>query len=428
MNPRKTSSDLDPSQSPVSIPHLLEAAWVAPMDAPLLRDGAMVFQNGKILSVGDAKSLRRDYPQAIREDLGNVVLLPGLVNAHVHLELSDCQSGTPPAGGFGAWLLQLTRRNLSMAASQEETYKAVVKWGVNQCLRFGITSVGDISRQSAISRSVLQNGPLRVTSYGEIQAMAKRRTLFAERFAMASDSTFASQWLRIGLSPHAPYTVEPFGYSACRIAAEKNQMPLATHLAESPEENFFLTNHGGPFQELWEAIGQWDEQVPYFAGGPIRFADSLGLIKFPTLLAHVNYCDDDELSILAAGRASVVYCPRTHRYFGHSPHRWQDMLARGINVALGTDSCASSPDLNLVDDVRLVHALAPDFPVMRLFEMVTVRGAKAIDAESSVGSITPGKCADFVTFAVESENPLLEILERNNLPLTTWIAGEIQVL
>ena len=410
--------------NPRDTPQLLEAAWIAPMDAPLLREGAVAFQNGRILAVGTSKNLRRTYPEAIRQELGNVVLLPGLVNAHLHLELSDCQCGAPPAGGFGAWLLQLVRRNAIALPQLEGTIQSAVKMGVDQCLRFGVTSVGDISRQTAITRPLLQHGPLRVTSYGEIQAMAARRNLFADRFDIATDMTFASDRLRIGLSPHAPYTVEPFAYTACRLTAEKNHLPLATHLAESPDETDFLKNHTGPFRELWEAIGQWDDEVPYCSGGPIRFAASLGLIDFPTLLAHVNYCDDDELSILAAGKASIVYCPRTHRYFGHPPHRWREMLTRGINVALGTDSCASSPNLNLVDDARLVYGLAPELPVEQIWEMVTIRGAKAIDAERLVGSITPGKCADFVAFPVESEDPLKEILESPTLPSRTWIAGE----
>ena len=94
----------------------------------------------------------------------------------------------------------------------------------------------------------------------------------------------------------------------------------------------------GRCRRIWDRKGRWDDSVPYFDGGPIRLAKSLGLLDFPTLLAHVNYCDDSELALLAAGRSSIVWCPRTHDYFGHPPHRWRDMLAAGINVAIGTDS------------------------------------------------------------------------------------------
>ncbi|HSV15726.1 MAG TPA: amidohydrolase family protein, partial [Tepidisphaeraceae bacterium] len=125
----------------------------------------------------------------------------------------------------------------------------------------------------------------------------------------------------------------------------------------------------------------------------------------------------------ASGQASVVYCPRTHAYFGHPPHRWRDMLAAGINVAVGTDSCASSPDLNLVDDLRLLHRIAPDVPAQTLWEMATIRGARAIAQQSLVGSIEVAKAADLTIFLVQSDDPLTEILESSALPAEVWIAG-----
>ena len=109
-------------------------------------------------------------------------------------------------------------------------------------------------------------------------------------------------------------------------------MPLATHLAETPDEATFLADHTGPFRDLWSYIGAWDQDVPSFAGGAIRFAKATGLLDYPTLLAHVNYCDDAEMELLAQSKASVVYCPRTHAYFAHPPHRFREMLASGINV------------------------------------------------------------------------------------------------
>ena len=164
--------------------------------------------------------------------------------------------------------------------------------------------------------------------------------------------------------------------------------------------------------------------IATFEGGPIRFAQSLGLLDYePTLLAHVNYCDDAEMELLARGRASVVYCPRTHAYFGHPPHRWRAMLARGVNVAVGTDSTASSPDLNLVDDLRLLHRIAPEHPAEDLWRMATSRAAKALGCHD-VGSLSPGGLADVVAFHAGSDDPLREILEEERL---LRIHAEIEV-
>jgi cytosine/adenosine deaminase-related metal-dependent hydrolase len=310
-----------------------------------------------------------------------------------------------------------------MAASVRRS----VSEGVAQCLRFGVTAVGDISRQCGLTRPLLRELPLRVVSYGEVQAMAQRRNRLEERLSAALDGTQAGSHLTIGLTPHAPYSIERHGYERCLAAAKARGLPLATHLAETPDEAAFLAEHAGAFRGLWDHLQAWDEQVPRFAGGPIRWARQIGLLAYPTLLAHVNYLDDEELEILAGGRASVVYCPRTHAYFHHPPHRFREMLERGINVAVGTDSCASAPDLNVVAELRRVRDLHPDLPAGALWELVTTRAARAIGQEAELGSITPGKQADFVAFASAGagrRDPLGDILSEGALPLKCWIGGK----
>ena len=404
---------------------ILKADWVAPMDRAgvgALRGQSVAIDGDRILAIGTPADLVIQHPDAMIEDLGDVVLLPGLVNPHTHLELSDCKAGSPPACGFATWLLQLITRTANAGATLPTLVDNAVAEGVSQCLRFGVTTVGDITRQSTLTRPLLGQSPLRVTSYGEIQALAQRRGSLEERLAAALDDAGATPRLRIGLTPHAPYTVEPAGYARCLAIARAASLPLATHLAESPDEATFLSCHTGPFRELWETLNAWDDRVPRFDGGPIRLAQSLGLLNYTTLLAHVNYCDDDELAILAGGRASVVWCPRTHRYFGHPPHRWREMLARGINVAIGTDSCASSPDLNLVDDLRLAHEQSPERPIDELWRMITVNAARAMQAEE-VGRIAPGRYADFVAFPANGDDPLRSILESAALPTAAWIGG-----
>jgi cytosine/adenosine deaminase-related metal-dependent hydrolase len=407
-------------------PTLLTAAWIAPMDRPPIREGGVVISNGRIIAVGETKSLRHNHPGAAVEEYPSAILLPGLVNAHVHLELSDLRQGPRPAS-FVQWLMDLMGQTARLGGAMADTVAHAIRTGVAQCLRFGVCTVGDISKQCMFSRPVLAKTPLRAVSFGELQAMAQRRGLLDERFAAATDLTFDSDRLIVGVTPHAPYTVEAEGYRRCLEFARSHHRPLATHLAENPLEAEFLADQTGPFRHLWEVgVNAWDENVPRYQGGPIRLARDLGLLDFPTLLAHVNYCDDAELDILAAGRASVVYCPRTHAYFGHPPHRWRQMLERGINVAVGTDSCASSPDLNLVDDLRLLRQIAPQVPALDLWQMATLRAAAALQLETQIGSLTPGKRADLVAFEIgASIDPLEEILQTEVPPTRLWIDGEI---
>jgi cytosine/adenosine deaminase-related metal-dependent hydrolase len=402
---------------------ILRAGWVAPMDRPPLRDGAVVFQSGIILDVGHAGEVLRRNAGAEVIDRPDEIVIPGLINAHAHLELSEFIPGAAP-GDFVEWLMRLVPQGQVTAATVQGSVARSIPIGVQQCLRFGVTCVGDISRHCALTRPLLGNGPLRVVSYGEVQAMARRRELLDERLAVAIDNTHASPCLRIAISPHAPYSIEIEGYRRCLEAARARRLPLATHLAETADEAAFLENHQGRFRDLWNYLGAWDDRVPRTPGGPIRFAKSIALLDYDlALLAHVNYCDDDELDLLAGGSASVAYCPRTHAYFGHPPHRWRDMLNRGINVAVGTDSCASSPDLNLVDDLRVLRKLAPDLPAQRLWEMATVRAARAIGMDQQVGTLRPGLAADLVMFGAMGDDPLAEILESTASPREMWIGG-----
>jgi cytosine/adenosine deaminase-related metal-dependent hydrolase len=301
--------------------------------------------------------------------------------------------------------------------------ETAVRDGVRQSRRFGVTTIGDISQQCHFTRPVLRDLPVRCVSFGETIGLAKQRPRHAELLERALDASKQTERLRIGLTPHAPYTVGLDDYRTClRLARERN-LPLATHLAENPEEREFLENHTGLFRDIWESLGMWEEPVETYRGSPVEFAHAIGLLDEPTLLAHVNYCDDAELDLLARGRASVVFCPRTHAYFGHAPHRWREMRSRGVNVAVGTDSCASSPDLNLVDDLRLLRLLVPDVAAQQLWEMATVRAARALRMDGEVGTLAHGKRADLVAFAAEGEDPLELILRDARQPTHVWFDG-----
>lgn len=401
---------------------ILCARHIFSMTFSSIRDGAVVVEGGRISAMGPAKQIIPQFPDADVHDYGSALILPGLVNAHVHLELSDLRSVDFAGDDFVEWLGQVVGKTVSPDDPAERILRAV-EIGVAQCVNFGVTTVGDISRFSHVSRAALAGAPIQAVSFGEVLAMAGRRDLLEERLAAALDDSFAGRRLRVGISPHAPYSIELDGYRQCVQAARLRGMPLTTHLAESPHEREFLAQQSGPFRELWDRIGGWDDRIPRFDGGPVRFADAVGLLDARALLAHVNYAGDAEIDLLASKPASVVYCPRTHAYFGHPPHRWREMLARGINVAVGTDSTASSPDLNLVEELRLLHRIAPEIPPGKLWHMATTRGARALGLDGRAGCIAPGVDADLVVFATNGDDPLCEILESDMKPGAVWMTG-----
>ena len=410
---------------------LVRAACVAPMDrSGLLRDAAVLVDGEVVIALGDAATLARENPAAEVFDYGDALVLPGLVNAHAHLELSDMQALERPAS-FASWIGGVIRQRASLGEQAGPAAARAAEIGAAESLRFGVTTVGDISKFAPQTRPALAASPLRVISFGEVQAMAGRRGLLAGRFADATDLRWDG-WtdrnrLSVAVSPHAPYSVEPDGYAACLDWAKRHNRPITTHLAETADEAAFLAEHGGPLRGIWDAMRDWTGDVPTFAGGPVRLADSLGLLAYEkALLAHVNYVDDDELGVLARGRASVVWCPRTHAYFGHEPHRWREMLARGVNVCVGTDSRASSPDLNVLDDVRLLRRSRPGVSATALLEMVTTRPAAAMGLADRVGSLRVGAWADLAIFpgVGRDADPLGASLDDEVAPMATWVAGE----
>ena len=397
---------------------LLRARWVATMAAPPVENGAVLIDRGNVVAAGRAADIATGSGDVIVKDYGDAVVLPGLVNAHTHLELSHL-SPPPRVGSFVDWLADV----MASAPPAGSTADAV-RAGIAESLRFGVTLVGDISREPQAARRVLAESRLGAVSYGEVGGMAGRRHLFAPRLEAALDSTFSGPRLRIGVSPHAPYSVDRQGYRTCIDRARDLGIPLTTHVAESPDEASFLKRHSGPFRKLWDRLGAWTDPPEREKYDPVGFVGSVPLLNYPlTLLAHVNYCSISDLGTLRRAAASVVYCPRTHSYFGHPPHRWRAMLAEGVNVCVGTDSRASSPDLNLADDLRLLHRMAPEVPSAALWEMATLRGARALGMSAGWGTLTPGRFADCVVFPATTKDPLREVLEKDVLPLAVWADG-----
>ena len=397
---------------------LLRAAWVAPMTGDVLPDAGVAFAGGRIVAVGSFSDVHRAWPGAVVQDIGRVVLLPGLVNAHTHLELSHCSAGATPTT-FVDWVLSLPSR-----IGPTRDFAGAACAGAMQSLRFGVTCVGDISQHAHATRPVLRDGPLRVVSFGEALGIGGGRGKFDTLLERATDRSAESDFLRIGISPHAPYSVDANNYRRVVALSRKYGFPLCTHLAENTFEREFLTSQTGPFRDVLEALGSWEDGIPTVAGSAVGFARQIGLLDLPSLLAHVNDCDDADLNDLAAGRASVVWCPRTHAYFGHRPHRWRDMLARGVNVCVGTDSLASSPDLNPVEDLRLIHRAHPDVSPHMLWSMVTTRAARALGLHHELGTLSVAHHADLVAFPVSTDDPLTELLERPVLPVATWVGGK----
>ena len=425
---------------------LLTARYVAPVDRPMIEDGAVAVQSGRIVEVG----LRSEMSAESVIDYGDAVICPGFVNAHTHLELSFLAGRVPPGPNLADWLGRLVStlrtegsdaRNrttdqsrdrkgvVSDARSPDEIALDAVREGIAQSIRAGVTLVGDITANPSVVRPVLAASNLRSVSFGEVIAIGPRRGMLAERLDAAVAGDEACDRLRIGVSPHAPYTVEPDGLAACARRADELNAPLCIHLAESRAEEEFTLTATGPLADHLKALGVWDEHITPSGKRPIELADACELLSKRTLVAHANCVSDADIELLAARGVSVAFCPRTHYAFGHEPHRFPDMLHAGVNVCIGTDSLASNPSLSVLDELRFLYQTHEGIDPELLLSMGTRRGAQALGWLESAGSITPGAPADLVVVPFEQalrSAGLAAIFQAEAPPRAVYISGVLQ--
>lgn len=397
-------------------PWVLTARWVLPVAGPPLPRGTVAVRGAHLEAVDPHGSRTSDL------DLGNAAIVPGLVNAHTHLDLTGLRGLVPRTADFTAWLRAVIqhRRNLTPAAALAD-----VRRGVQECLVYGTTLVGDVS-SGGLSWPVLAESPLTAVVFHELIGLlrdgARQAWSEARRWLMSRPIHPA---VRPGLSPHAPYSVRRSLFRTATARACKDGIPLMVHLSETAEEGQLLRERRGPFVDFLRDVGVYDS-----AGLASDVSEVLSLISraTPLLLAHGNYLDPRRP--LPAG-ASVVYCPRTHAAFGHPPHPFRQMLSGGIRIALGTDSLASNPDLNVLAEARFLHGRYPDVPGEALLRMATLAGAEALGRSHETGSLSPGKWADLAVIPLpdaDGQDPHA-LLWQSSLPPTAvlwrgqWVAG-----
>jgi len=384
----------------------ITARWLFPGDAPPLAGGGVVLDGARVAAI-------EPHGGVWDIDFGHAAILPGLVNAHTHLDLSGMQSMDPPNPDFTGWLRQVIahRRAGSMLNDAHD-----IRTGLLESLAAGTTLLGDISGDGS-SWAELVEAPLRAVVFREMLGLPKDR---AERAWQS-----AQEWLgacsptptcRPGLSPHAPYSARV----SLIKAAGNSGLPMAIHLAETMAERELLADHAGPFVNFLKELGAWDP--PGLATSPehvLRLQDG----RSPTLFVHGNFLASSA-SIPANG--SIVYCPRTHAAFGHAPHPFRDLMARGVRVALGTDSLASNPDLSILEEMRFLRRDNPDLPGATILHMATLAGAEALGWADEAGSLAPGKSADFVVVPIgndDASDPHDLWLEGESPPREVWFQG-----
>ncbi len=408
-------------------PYSLRAKYVFPIEQPPIDGGCITVAHGKIVAVGR-------QPQAACRDLGDVAILPSLINAHTHLEFSGLEQPLGQPGMiFPDWIREVIKWRIESQSHQagDDDYPTSVRRGIAECHRTGTTTIGDITtRADAITDGTYHD--MQGVAFFELLGLAPDRQEELRAAARgvsktvlpgllgAMDGPGEPPYFSGGLSPHAPYTASLDLVDYASTLSQTTETPIAMHLAETREELKLLQTGGGPFRELLDELGAWPPNVIQPNTKPLDYLQRL-VKSQRSLVIHGNYLADDELDFIATykDRMSVVYCPRTHAYFSHAPYPLTKLIERGINVAIGTDSRASNPDLNMLSELRFLSQCHPTIAPDTILRMATSNAAVALGMPSSVGMLTPGKQANFAVLPISPD--------RHSDPEQLILASDLQV-
>ena len=397
--------------------------------------GAVVVREGRIVAMGPVDRVTRDIDtrDAATVELYNHLILPGLVNAHAHLDLTNV-GPRPFDGSFRDWLIDATshrpgspdeitaavQRGLAMSHDSGTGYLAdiagsthAVTARINAHLRAKQT--GSTPAPAAVPQPVAGVSFIECFGSGDRQTACFERTREHLTAVSALDHTNPTTPIRIGVSPHAPYSCGLDMYRACADLADRHGLPVCTHLAESREELQFLKSADGLFAELLRHYHGPDETFTPQHAHPVDWLEPL-FGKANWLLAHCNYVDDPHIETLSRQRnVSVVYCPVASEYFGHRGHRYRDMLDAGVNVCLGTDSILCQPParnqqqdayqpMGILAQMRRLFCRDATDPAT-LLAMATVNGMRALGVDACDATLAPGARANLIAVRFDHDDP-----------------------
>ncbi len=383
-----------------SAPVILRARVVAPITRPPIDDGAVVIWNQQVKTVGRWRDVSAIW-NGESLDLGEAALLPGLVNAHCHLDYTDMVGQISPQRSFSAWIKCILGLKLQWDLARYEQ-----SWvrGADLLVRTGTTTVGDIEAVPSLLPAVWRTTPLRVISFLEMTGLRGLRTptaILRETMGRAASLPHGDQY-RAALSPHAPYSTTGELLRLSAAAAIENDRRLSIHVAESDEEFEMFTKAAGPMFE-WLQRNERD-MSDCGLGSPVQHLERNGSLVAGLVAAHVNYLAEGDADLLARRGASVVHCPRSHAYFGHRPFPHNQLSAAGVNLCLGTDSLATVIEtpgtrtrLSMFAEMRAFATAAPSLSPRTVLEMATTNAARALGWQGAVGEIRAGAWADLVT-------------------------------
>ena len=381
------------------------ASWVLPICSPPIRDGVVAVDGSLITHVGTID----DAPPGADEQLGDVVLMPGLVNAHCHLELTAMR-GFLEDLDFQRWILRLT--NARRAILDDRALLDSARYGIEEGIRAGITSYADTCSSGVVMQAMRDAG-VRGVMYQEVfgpDPAQCEQSIAGLREKVSSLRYLETPLVRVGVSPHAPYTVSDDLFRATAALAREMSLPMAVHIAESELEYQYVVHASGSFADGLRRRGI---PVSSRAPSPVQLLESLGVLERRPLLIHCVRVDQRDVASIAGSQSSVAHCPASNAKLGHGIAPLDELLAAGVAIGLGSDSMASNNRMDILEEARLAlltqRARLGSFEMpeaVDVLELATVGGAHAIGVDSVVGTLEAGKQADLAAFSLDGIGPV----------------------
>jgi cytosine/adenosine deaminase-related metal-dependent hydrolase len=378
---------------------ILRARTILPITAPPIENGAIVVSGNQIRAVGKLPDLKSCFSDEEIFDFGEVVLLPGFVNAHCHLDYTDMAGQLPPPKTFLDWIPQM------LAAKAAWSYTDYAKsWlnGAKMLLQTGTTTVADIEAVPELLPEMWDAMPLRIFSFLEmtgVRSKRKPREILDE--AIIKIDSLSHSRCRAGLSPHAPYSTSLRLLQLCAKVAREKKLRITSHVAESEQEFEMFTNARGKMFD-WLKKNERDNS-DCGCGSPVQHLESAGLLGENFLAVHANYLDEKDFGLLAKRNVSVAHCPRSHDYFRHEKFPLKKLLNANVNVCLGTDSLSTvrksgkqKLQLDMFAEMRAFAANDKSILPEEILKMATMNGARALGMAGNIGELSENAFADLV--------------------------------
>ncbi len=406
---------------------ILRARVVLPICRPPIENGAVAIAGGRITAVGSWPELAKNGGGAVK-DLGESILLPGLVNAHCHLDYTAMAGEIAPTQSFTDWIKCITALKASWSYSE-----FAESWldGARMLLATGTTTVADIEAVPELLPEVWAATPLRIFSFLEMTGIKSRRK--PEEILEVALSMIAALPVgrcHAGLSPHALYSTQPALLQLGAKRAREKGFRLTTHVAESAEE-FEMFFHGrGPLHNWLRRNNR--EMDDCGRGSPVKQLEASGLLGENLLAVHANYLHTGDASLLAKAKTSVAHCPRSHDFFRHCPFPFRELSEAGVNICLGTDSLATTRKmrgqplrLDLFAEMRAFSKANPTVPSDVILRMATLNGAKALGLAGEVGELAPSASADLIAvpFGGSIRQSAEAVIQQTNGVVASMIDG-----